>query len=157
ARAYTTKDHPGYSEALIARALATHPAGSRVLVATKGGHYRDDEDFPVDVSRETIRRHCETSLEVLGVDRIDLYQLHHLGPDATMAEAMKPFAELRDEGLVRDVGVCNVSREQLDDAMQVVPIVSVQNQFSPFRQDDRTLVDYCAERSIAFLAYSPLG
>src|ERR1700738_4976250 len=74
-----------------------------------------------------------------------------------MQETMTVFAELRDEDLVRDVGVCNVSVAELEQAMSVVPIVSVQNQFSPFLQVDRELVDYCAERSIAYLAYMPLG
>ena len=74
-----------------------------------------------------------------------------------MQQVMKTFGDLRDEGLVRDVGVCNVSQAQLDEALSVVPVASVQNQFSPFRLDDRELVDSCAEQSIAFLAYSPLG
>lgn len=157
ARVYTTADHPGHSEALIARALASHPAGRTVLVATKGGHYRDGNDFPVDAKRDTIRRHCETSLRILGVDQIDLYQLHLPDPAVPMREAMATFAELRDEGVVRDVGVCNVSIEQLEEAMSVVPIVSVQNRFSPFHQEDRAMVDHCAEHAIAYLAHSPLG
>jgi aryl-alcohol dehydrogenase-like predicted oxidoreductase len=157
ARAYTTADHPGHSEALIARALATHPLGSKTLVATKGGHYREGNTVPVDISRDTVRRHCETSLELLGVDTIELYYLHHPDPEVPMADAMAPFAELREEGLIQRVGVSNVSIDQLEEAMTVVPVVAVQNRFSPFHQTDRELVDYCAEWSIAFLAYSPLS
>jgi len=156
ARAYTKPDHPGHSEALIARALAGHPLGSDVLVATKGGHYRDGDTFPKDARRDTVRRHCETSLELLGVDRIDLYQLHWPDPDVPIATAMETFAELRDEGLVRDVGVSNVTIAQLDEARSVVPIASVQNSFSPFNQNDRPMVDYCAQNDIAYLSYSPL-
>jgi aryl-alcohol dehydrogenase-like predicted oxidoreductase len=157
ARGYTTADHPGYSEALIARALETHPAGGEVLVATKGGHYRAGAKIPNDVSRDTIRRHCETSRELLGVEEIELYQLHIPDPDVPIATTMETFAELRDEGAICHVGVCNVSIEQLEEAMSVVPIATVQNRFSPLYQDNRALLDFCERRSIAFLAYSPLS
>ena len=157
ARAYTTADHPGHSEAIIARALAEHPAGANVLVATKGGHYRRGNAGPIDNSPETIRRHCETSRELLGVDTIELYQVHHPDPQLSITETMTTFAELRDEGLIRQVGVSNFSLEQLEEAMGVVPIASVQNRFSPFYQDDRAILDYCAAHSVAYLAYSPLS
>lgn len=113
--------------------------------------------FPVDASRDTIRRHCETSLRMLGVDRIDLYQLHVPDPAISMREAMATFAELKDERIVRDVGVCNVSMEQLHEAIAVVPVVSVQNRYSPFHQEDMSMVEHCAKRAIAYLAHSPLG
>jgi len=160
ARVYTLVGHPGHSEQLIARALAGHSAKSGVLVATKGGHHRIGErfpeDFPIDASRGTLRRHLETSLELLGVDRIDLYQLHWPDPNIPMRDAMATFAELRDEGLVRDVGVSNVTIQQLEEARATVPIVSVENHFSTFVQQDRAMLDHCAEQSIAYLAYSPL-
>lgn len=157
AHAYTTSDQPGQSEALIARALRDHPAGPGVLVATKGGFAREGNDFPVDARRDVVRRQCEASCRLLSVDRIDLYQLHLPDPEIPMAKAMAAFAELRDEGVVRDVGVCNVSVAQLEEAMSVVPIVSVQNAFSPFHQDDRAMLDHCASHAIAYLAHSPLG
>jgi aryl-alcohol dehydrogenase-like predicted oxidoreductase len=157
ARAYTTVDHPGHSQALIARALASHPAGSQVMVATKGGHYRKGNSFPNDASPDAIRRDCESSLCLLGVDCIDLYQLHTPDPEVPIATTMSAFAELRDEGLIRYVGVSGVSLAQLEEAASVVPITSVQNMFSPFRQDDRPMLDYCTEHSIAYLAHSPLS
>jgi aryl-alcohol dehydrogenase-like predicted oxidoreductase len=67
------------------------------------------------------------------------------------------FAELLDEGLVRNVGVCNASLQQVREAQSVVPLVSLQNHFSPFDDQDRPMVEYCAENGIAYLAYSPLG
>jgi aryl-alcohol dehydrogenase-like predicted oxidoreductase len=156
AHVYTRVDHPGHSEALIARALATHPDRSRIVVATKGGHYRDGDEFPIDARPDTVRRHCQTSLELLGVERLDLYQLHWPDPNVPMRDAMKTFAELQAEGLIDEVGLSNVSIAQLEEARSVVPIVSVQNTFSPFRQDDRPMLDYCSENSIAYLSYSPL-
>jgi len=128
ARAYTTVDHPGHSESLIARALASHREGSRVLVATKGGQYRSGHDFPIDTSRDTIRRHCETSLRLLGVECIGLNQLHHPDPVEPMAKVMTTFAELRDEGVIRDVGLSNVSIAQVEEApcgpVECVPMAS---------------------------------
>jgi len=156
ARAYTLADHSGHSEALIARALATYPREAEVFVATKGGHYREGDAFPIDARRDTLRRHCETSLHLLGLDRLDLYQLHWPDPNVPMCDAMQTFAELQEEGLIRYVGVSNVSIAQLEEARSVVQVVSVENNFSPFDQGDREMLDYCGEHSIAYLAYSPL-
>jgi aryl-alcohol dehydrogenase-like predicted oxidoreductase len=157
ARAYTRADHEGYAEALIARALHNHPSQLRVLVATKGGHYRDGDRFPIDASREAIRRHCESSLQLLGVDRLELYQLHWPDPSTPMRDAMQTFTQLQDEGLIRDIGVSNVSATQFKEARSVADVVSVQNRFSAIDQSDRAMLDYCSEHEIAYLAYSPLG
>jgi aryl-alcohol dehydrogenase-like predicted oxidoreductase len=175
ARVYTTASHPSHNEALIARALASHPAGAEVVVGTKGGHYRSGSQVVVDTRPEAIRRDLEASLHHLGVDRIALYQLHwpshstaarllspaylraHDGPEPPIEEVMATFAALRDEGLIRDVGVCNVTAAEVEAARSVVPIASVQNHFSPFDRRDLDLVQLCAEQSIAYLAWSPLG
>ena len=157
ARAYTRDGHPGHSEALIGRALASHPAGREVLVATKGGHYRDGDEFPIDASPGRVRRDCETSLQLLGVDQLDLFQLHWPDEKVPIGTTMETFAALKDEGLIRYVGLSNVSIAQLQEASIVVPIVSVQNNFSPTNQCDRAMLDHCTEQSVAYLSYSPLG
>lgn len=161
ARAYTTSDSLGHSEQLLQRALRSHPAGSEALVATKAGHervgLRYPDDFPVQTDARTIRRHLRTSLELLERDAIWLLQLHWPPPDGSVAEAMHVFADLVAEGLVQNVGVCNVSLEQVRQARSSMPLASVQNHFSPLNVDDRAVVDYCAENMIAYLAYSPLG
>jgi aryl-alcohol dehydrogenase-like predicted oxidoreductase len=156
ARAYTTRDHPGHSEMVIGRVLAVHPASRETLVTTKGGHYRIGDEFPIDARRDTVRRHCELSLKLLGVECIELYQLHWPDQNISMTEAMKTFAELQDEGLIRHVGLSNVTIAQLEEAMSVVHVVSVENHFSPCDQRDRAMVDYCAERQIAYLSWSPI-
>jgi aryl-alcohol dehydrogenase-like predicted oxidoreductase len=157
ARAYTSFTHPGHSEATVARALATHPAGRDALVVTKGGHYRDGDVFPIDARSETIRSHCELSRRLLGVERLDVYLLHWPDPDVPIAEAMAAFVELREEGAIRQVGLSNVTVAQLEEAAAIVPIVCVENRFSVFDQADREMLGYCADRGIAYLAYSPLG
>ena len=161
ARAYTTPGHPGHSEQLLARALKSHPAGVNSVVATKAGHervgLRFPDDFPIDTRASAIRRHVQTSLELLELNEIWLLQLHWPPVEDSMTNVMETFADLLEEGLVRHVGICNVSQEQVAEARSVVRLASVQNQFSPFNQQDIDTVDYCAEQEIAYLAYSPLG
>jgi aryl-alcohol dehydrogenase-like predicted oxidoreductase len=132
AHAYTTVDEQAHNERLVALALAGHPRRDDVLVATKGGHFRADErSWPVDGRPETIRAHCETSLRVLGVHAIGLYQLHWPDPDVPIAESMGVFAELQREGKIRLAGVSNFSVAQIEEARGVVDVASVQNRFSP--------------------------
>jgi aryl-alcohol dehydrogenase-like predicted oxidoreductase len=157
ARVYTTATHPGHSEALIRRALASHPRGSSIVVATKGGQYRSGNNFPVCGSPEALKSDCEASRALLGRDRIDLYQLHWPDPAIGIEASIEALAQLRDAGWIREIGVSNVSVAQLEEAVSIAPIASVQNHFSPLDQSDRSMVDYCAEQSIAYMAYSPLG
>jgi aryl-alcohol dehydrogenase-like predicted oxidoreductase len=157
ARAYTTPSHPGLGETLVRRALAEHRAGSSVVVATKGGHYRDGDEFPIDARPESLRRDCALSRDLLGIDRIDLYFLHHPDPRVPVRAAVAALAALQEEGWIRHIGVSNVSLAQLEAALSVAPIAAVQNRFSPVDQTDRPVVDVCAQSGIAYLAYSPLG
>jgi len=175
AHVYTNAVHPGHSEYLVGRALAANRLGSQAYVVTKGGHFREGDRFGIDLRRDSIHSHCEMSLELLGVDAIDLYLLHwpsfdafaeNLGGalepvpplhgDIALGEVMVAFAELLDEGMIRNAGLSNVSVTQLEEARSVVPIAAVENRFGPFKQDDRELIDYCAGEGIAYLAYSPL-
>ena len=148
----------GHNERLIAKALAGRREG--VIVATKGGHTRTaGGDWEVDGSREHLRAACEASLTALGTDRIDLYQYHRPDPNVPYAESVGAFKELQDEGKVRWVGLSNCTVEQLEEALGIVEIVSVQNQLSlgftsPLAKGE---VDACTQRGIAFLPWSPLG
>jgi aryl-alcohol dehydrogenase-like predicted oxidoreductase len=157
AHCYTTVDEPAHNERLVALALRDHPRRDDVLVATKGGHWRESaRAFPVDGRRERIREHCETSLRVLGVETIGLYQLHWPDPGVPVAESMGAIAELQQEGKVRLVGVSNFSVEQIEEARGVVDVVSVQNRFSPAHDGDRPVIEWCAQEGIAYLSYMPL-
>jgi aryl-alcohol dehydrogenase-like predicted oxidoreductase len=147
----------GHNERLIAKALKGRRDG--VLVATKAGHIRPGGAWELDGRPEHIRSACEASLKALDTDRIDLYQYHRPDPDVPYAETVGAFKELQDEGKVRWIGLSNCTVEQLEEALGIAEIVSVQNQLSleytsPLAKGE---VEACTERGIAFLPWSPLG
>lgn len=158
AHAYTTVDEPTHNESIVRRALAGYPGADRVLVATKGGHWRAGyTEFPIDGRPATLRAHLEASLSALGIERIGLYQLHHPDPAVAVEESIGALAEFQAEGLIDMIGVSNFGRELIDRARTAARIVSVQNYFSPFATRDLALIDYLAGEGIAYLPYSPLG
>jgi aryl-alcohol dehydrogenase-like predicted oxidoreductase len=158
ADAYSRDEHDvGHGERLIAKALRGRRDG--VIVATKGGHTRSGRAWDVDGRPEHIRAACEASLTALETDVIDLYQFHRPDPDVPYAESIGAFKQLQDEGKVRWVGVSNANVEQLEEALGIVDVVSVQNQLaldftSPVRKGE---LDAATERRLAFLPWSPLG
>ena len=146
-----------HGERLIAKAIKGRRDG--VIVATKGGHLRDGQAWPVDGRPEHIRAACEASLRALETDRIDLYQFHRPDPHVQYAESIGAFRELQEEGKVRWVGISNASVAQIEEALGIVDVVAVQNQLaldftSPVSKGE---VAFCTERGIAFLPWSPLG
>ena len=118
----------GHNERLIAKALQGRY--DDVIVATKAGHIRPGGAWELDGRPEHIRAACEASLKALGTDRIDLYQYHRPDPNVPYAETVGAFKELQDEGKVRWIGLSNCTVEQLEEALGVAEIVSVQNQLS---------------------------
>jgi aryl-alcohol dehydrogenase-like predicted oxidoreductase len=153
------KDHTdiGHNERLIAKALRGRRDG--VLVATKGGHLRDGQDWPLDGSPEHLKAACEASLKALETDRIDLYQYHRPDPNVPYAESIGALKELQDEGKIRWIGVSNADTDQIEEARSIAELVSVQNQLSleypsPVTKGEVAL---CEQHGIAFLPWSPLG
>ncbi|MDP9019381.1 MAG: aldo/keto reductase [Actinomycetota bacterium] len=149
----------GHNERLVAEALRSW-RGPRheVLVATKGGHVRGtDGSWLLDGRPEHLKAACETSLSALGVEVIDLYHLHRPDPAVAFTESVGAIAELRDEGKVRLVGLSNVTVEQIEEASEIVAVSSVQNQFSPTFRSSADELAHCRRRSIALLAWGPLG
>ncbi len=147
----------GHNEALVARALRDRR--DTVIVATKGAHTRRGTEWHIDARPEYLRRACEASLRRLGTDRIDLYQLHRPDERVPYAESVGALKELQDEGKVRWVGLSNATVAQLEEALGIVDVVSVQNELSlaylhPIGKGE---VAACAERGVTFLAWSPLG
>jgi pyridoxine 4-dehydrogenase len=155
ARAYATVDDPLHNETLFRRAL-----GGRddAVIGTKGGHFRvDRETWGVDGSPAALRRDCENSLTALGVDALPLYYLHKPDTGVPFTESVGALHQLRAEGKIVDVGVCNVSAEQLAQALAITPIAVVQNKFSPYQSADRSVLDAAEAAGLRFFAYSPLG
>jgi aryl-alcohol dehydrogenase-like predicted oxidoreductase len=159
ADAYSADDRDtGHNEELIARALEGRRDG--VIVATKGGHTRTrDGGWEVDGSPRHLREACEASLKRLRTDRIDLYQYHRPDPDVPYAESVGALKELQDEGKIRWIGISNADTDQIEEAMGIVDLVSVQNQLSleftsPLEKGE---VEICERHGIAFLPWSPLG
>lgn len=156
ARAYTRQGEESTAEALVARAMGGS-VGSDVLVATKGGHWRDGERFPIDGRPETLRRHCEASLRTLEREQIDLYLLHHVDPGTPLEESVAALSDLQCAGSIRYIGLSNVTADQLERASQVATISAVQNRLSLARAEDLDVAMECSRRGVVFLAYSPLG
>ena len=150
----------GHNERLIARALRTSSvARENIIVATKGGMRRPGGRWEVDGRPEHLRAACHRSLEALGVERIDLYQLHTPDSRVPLAESVGALAELQREGKVRWIGLSNVSVLEIQTAERVVQVTSVQNRLNPFFREALTegVVEYCTRQGIGFLAYSPIG
>lgn len=150
----------GHNERLIARALREW-RGPRetVIVATKGGMERPDGRWVPNGRPAHLRAACERSLRALGVDQIDLYQLHTVDPAVALEESVGALARLLEEGKIVRVGLSNVSVEQIERAERIVPVTAVQNRLNPFFRESLAggVVAFCAARRLGFLAYSPAG
>lgn len=150
----------GHNERLIAKALRQWPGDrDRITVATKGGFVRPDGVWAHNARPDHLRDACDRSLAALGVDRIDLYQLHAPDPDVPLDESVGMLAELRSAGKIRAIGLSNVSVSEIERARSVTEITTVQNRLNPFFREavDDGVVRYCDREGLGFLAYSPLG
>ena len=147
---------PEVSERLLAEALQPYPNG--LVIATKGGLTRTGKKgpWPPDGRPEHLRKACEASLRRLEVDRIDLYQLHRIDPKVPLEQSVGALAQLREEGKIRHVGLSNVSVDQLEHAESIVPIVSVQNEYSVGNRACEDVLEACGERGTAFIPWYPL-
>src|SRR5436190_18830943 len=147
---------PEVSENLIAEAL--HPYPGDLVIATKGGLTRSGPDqWQRDLRPERIQECCDASLRRLKVDRIDVYQLHAVDPKVPYEETVGAVADLKAEGKIRHVGVCNVGRTDLETARAIVDVVSVQNRYSLVDRGAEVVLEVCANEGIGFLPWYPLG
>ncbi|HUD10579.1 MAG TPA: aldo/keto reductase [Candidatus Saccharimonadales bacterium] len=137
----------GASETTIGRTLAPYPKG--VLIATKGGMN--------GASPEQLRADLEDSLQRLKIDCIDLYQLHRVDPAIPLETTLSTMKQFQDEGKVRYIGLSEVNVKQIEQAQQIVPIVSVQNEYNLAKRQHEDVVDYCTEHGIIFIPWFPLG
>jgi pyridoxine 4-dehydrogenase len=147
---------PHVSEELIAEALFPYPKG--LVIATKGGWNRPGPNqWTHDASPAHLRDAVEGSLKRLRLERLDLYQLHTPDPVVPFEASVETLAELRNEGKIRLIGLSNVTREHIERARKIVPIVSVQNRYSFADREWDYVVDYCERNRIAFIPWFPLG
>ena len=147
---------PDVSESLIADALHPYPDG--LVIATKAGLVRGGPgDWRSNGRPQHLREACEGSLRRLRRDQIDLYQLHRPDPDVPYEESLGALVELQREGKVRHIGVSNVRVAQLEQALGLAEIVSVQNRFNLTDRGSEDVLDACTERGIAFIPWFPLA
>jgi aryl-alcohol dehydrogenase-like predicted oxidoreductase len=147
---------PYVSEELIAEALFPYQAG--LVIATKGGWNRPGPDqWTHDASPSHLRSAVEGSLKRLRLDRIDVYQLHIPDPAVSFETSVETLAQLQNEGKIRLIALSNVTREHIERARRIVPIVSVQNRYSFADREWDYVVDYCERNEIAFIPWYPLG
>ena len=150
----------GHNERLIAKAISKWPGSlDSVIVATKGGLTRPQGRWDTNGRPEHLRAACDRSLKALGVERIDLYQLHAPDMNVPFDESVGALAELQSEGKLMWIGLSNVSVEEIQEAESQVEVVTVQNRLSPYFREalENGVVDYCGTHGIGFLAYSPVG
>ncbi|MEV7433790.1 aldo/keto reductase [Streptomyces griseoviridis] len=147
---------PAVAEPLIKKALHPYPEG--VVVATKAGLTRQGPDQWLPVGRpEYLRQQAEMSLRILGLDRIDLFQLHRIDPKVPVEEQLGVLKDLRDEGKIRHIGLSEVSVDDVETARGIVEIVSVQNLFNLADRTAEPLLDYATEHGIGFIPWFPLA
>jgi len=147
---------PEVSERLIAEALYPYPQG--LVIATKAGFERPGPDqWKVNGRPERLRAACEGSLRRLKLERLDLYQLHRIDPRVPFEDQLGTLKRLQEEGKIRHIGLSEVSVVDIERARKIVPIVSVQNRYSPTDRQHESVLDHCERERVGFLPWYPLG
>ncbi|MFQ6395947.1 aldo/keto reductase [Nocardia sp. KC 131] len=147
---------PFVSESLIR--LALHPYPDDLVIATKGGLTRSGPGDWRPVGRpEYLRQQVHLSLRHLGLERIDLYQLHRIDPAVPLADQLGALVELQQEGKIRHIGVSEVTVEQLKQAREIADIASVQNLYNLANRNAEDVLDYATAENIAFIPWFPIA
>src|ERR1700757_5245236 len=147
---------PYVSEELIAEALYPYPNG--LVIATKGGWERPGPgQWTHNASPKHLTEALEGSLKRLRLERIDIYQLHMPDNAVSFEASMGALAKLREQGKIRHVALSNVTREHIERARKIVPIVSVQNRYSFADRESDFIVEHCREHGIGFMPWAPIG
>jgi aryl-alcohol dehydrogenase-like predicted oxidoreductase len=147
----------GHAEEIVGEAIADR--GDEVIIATKCGIVWDDgsKEISFRLKADSLRREVENSLNRLGVEVIDLYQIHYPIPDEDLEEGWAEIARLIKEGKVRYAGISNNSVEQLQRIQEIHPVASIQPHYNMLkRKPEEDLLAYCADNEIGVVAYSPL-
>jgi len=146
----------GHSEEVVGKAIKE--LGERPIIATKCGLVWDRQHRKINcLDRDSIMHECEASLNRLGIEVIDLYQMHRPEPDEQVEEAWEAMFRLAEQGKVRYVGVSNFNVGQLERVRRIWPVASLQPPYSMIRRDvEDELLGYCADNDIGVVAYSPM-
>jgi len=144
---------PGVSERLLGEALTEDD----VVVATKAGllRHRDGEWTPHG-DPEYLHNQVLASLDRLRTDQIDLYQFHRPDPDGDFEDSVQAFAEMQDAGQIEHVGLSNVTVEQLETAMDIVDVATVQNQYNIGNREDEAVLEACESHDVGFIPWGPM-
>jgi pyridoxine 4-dehydrogenase len=135
-----------------------HPYADDVVIATKAGLTRQGPGVWTPLGQPAyLRQEVEMSLRRLGLERIDLFQLHRIDPAYPVADQVGELKQLQDEGKIRHIGLSEVSVEELKEAQQTAEIVSVQNLYNLAKRDAEDLLDHCTEQGIGFIPWFPLA
>jgi pyridoxine 4-dehydrogenase len=150
---------PEVAEELIHDALYPYPPG--LVIATKAGLVRpgpsSGDEWPRLGRPEYLRQECEMSLRRLGLERIDLFQLHRIDPKVPADDQFGLLRDLQREGKVRHVGLSEVKVQDIEAAARIVPIVSVQNRYNVVDRQSEDVLDYCESRRIGFIPWFPVA
>src|SRR6266568_7411419 len=147
----------GHSEEVVGKALKER--SDRPYVFTKCSRvWNDKGEIVGSLKEQSIRRELEASLRRLQTDVIDLYQIHWPDPDPDLEEGWSTMAKLQQEGKVRYIGVSNFNVEQMQRAMKIAPISSLQTEYSLInREAEKEILPFCGEHGIGVIVYSPMG
>jgi pyridoxine 4-dehydrogenase len=147
---------PRVSEELIAEALYPYPPG--LVIGTKGGLTRPGaSEWISDGRPEHLREACEASLRRLKLERIDLYQFHHIDPYVVLEYSIEALAQLQRAGKIRHIGVSNFDTSELARARRIAPIVSVQNRYNLTDRRSDEVLGVCARDGLAFIPWAPIA
>ena len=147
---------PYVSEQLIAEAL--YPYAEGLVIATKGGLERTGPNqWPVNGHPDHLRKALEGSLQRLKLAQIDLYQLHRIDPKVPFEQIFEFLQSVQEEGLVKHIGLSEVSVEDIQKAEQYITVASVQNMYSVDNRKWEPVLEYCQQNDMAFIPWYPIG
>jgi pyridoxine 4-dehydrogenase len=146
---------PEVSERLIHEAL--HPYPDDLVIATKAGFMRPGPGrWEQNGNPQYLKARAEKSLRLLGLERIELFQLHRIDPEVPLAEQLGALVELRTEGKIGRIGLSQVTVAEIQAAKRVTPIATVQNRYNLSDRGDESVLDYCEREGIGFIPWFPM-
>jgi pyridoxine 4-dehydrogenase len=147
---------PEVSERLIREAL--HPYAEGLVIATKAGMTRPGRGrWGVNGRPEHLKAQAEKSLRLLGLERIELFQLHRVDPDVPLADSLGALVDLQSEGKIGRIGLSQVTVAEIEAAQRVTPIVTVQNRYNLSDRGYEPVLDYCEREGIGFIPWFPIA